>query len=63
MNTPEHANTGSSARVTVVRSAVGWELREEEADAVRTMHYTDWHRLERALAKVERQQAARAGNR
>jgi predicted ATP-dependent endonuclease of OLD family len=34
--------------------AEGWELREEEDSAVvRRVRYTDWHRVERALAGID----------
>jgi hypothetical protein len=62
MTTPSNAPTQPPPRITVVRSKVGWELREERAGkngaVIHTAHFSDWHRLERAKAKFERQAAA-----
>jgi len=34
--------------------AAGWEVLEQQDDRVtRDVHYTDWHRVERALAGFE----------
>ena len=39
--------------------AEGWEVRvEEDSRVVRRNRYTDWHRVERALAAFERDVAA-----
>jgi hypothetical protein len=39
--------------------AEGWEIRvEEDSRLLRRSHYTDWHRVERALASLEREVAA-----
>lgn len=36
----------------------GWEIREEEdSRLVRQVHYTDWHRVERARMAFARQAA------
>jgi hypothetical protein len=36
--------------------ASGWEVRLEEDRSVRRVeHYRDWHRVERALALIERE--------
>ena len=36
--------------------AAGWEVRVEEDDrVVRRTHYSDWHRVERALSAIERE--------
>ena len=33
----------------------GWEIREEQdSKVVRRVHYTDWHRVERALSAITR---------
>lgn len=33
----------------------GWEVREEQdSHVVRRIHYTDWHRVERALSAIRR---------
>jgi hypothetical protein len=59
MTTPERADADSSTRITVIRNNTGWELREERVEetgnTVRSNTYTDWHRLERALARARRQ--------
>ena len=34
----------------------GWELRiEQDSRTVRTVRYSDWHRVERAMGSIERQ--------
>jgi hypothetical protein len=39
-----------------VAGALGWEVRLEEDRTLRRLdHYTDWHRVERALALFERE--------
>ena len=39
--------------------ADGWEVRiEEDSRVLRRNQYTDWHRVERALATFEREVAA-----
>jgi hypothetical protein len=39
--------------------AEGWEVRvEEDSRVLRRNRYTDWHRVERALAAFERETAA-----
>jgi hypothetical protein len=36
-------------RFSIVPVGVGWEVREEQdSRVVRRVHYTDWHRVERA---------------
>jgi hypothetical protein len=41
---------GSTRRVTVTKGRHGWEVTERHGDQiVRRAHYTDWHRLERAI--------------
>jgi hypothetical protein len=36
--------------------ATGWEVRlEEDRTVQRHEHYTDWHRVERMLARFERE--------
>lgn len=53
----ELSNAGHSRRFVLGHVPVGgWELRIEEDNAVVSrVHYTDWHRVERALAAVTRQ--------
>ena len=42
-------------RLTVARASGGWQVVEEHnARVVRTVTYTDWHRVERALHYFER---------
>ena len=54
MVTYEHEDAGHTCRVTVTRSGVGWEIREErDSQLVRTSRHTDWHRVERALRLIE----------
>jgi hypothetical protein len=46
----ERTSTGHSSRLTVVRDALGWEVREERDGAlVRVSHRDDWHRVERLV--------------
>ena len=50
MVTERHPESEPTRRVTVIRSGVGWEVREERGgEVVRTSKYTDWHRVERAV--------------
>lgn len=54
MLTREFAHAGHVTRVTITRSTVGWDLREERDNhIVRRTNYTDWHRVERALQVIE----------
>jgi hypothetical protein len=54
MVTYEHEEAGHIRRVTVTRSGVGWEIREErDSQLVRTSRHTDWHRVERVLRLIE----------
>ena len=40
--------------VNVTRDPNGWEVRHEGSTGeVRVAHYTDWHRVERALRSIE----------
>jgi hypothetical protein len=42
--------------IITAAGAEGWELREEQDSAVlRRVRYTDWHRVERALAVIDSQ--------
>jgi hypothetical protein len=37
-------------------AASGWEVRiEHDSTTVRRSHYSDWHRLERAVSAIERE--------
>jgi hypothetical protein len=51
----EYTHAGHTDRVTITRSAAGWDVRQERDDeVVRRVNYTDWHRVERALQLFER---------
>ena len=43
-----------SPRCTVTRTTEGWQVREEDSHVVRQATYTDWHRVERAVARFDR---------
>ena len=54
MLTRERIHAGRTERFTIHQSSVGWEVREEQDSAlVRSTHYTDWHRVERAMLAFE----------
>ena len=54
MLTREFTQAGHTTRVTVERDQVGWQLREERDNTVvRHQHYSDWHRVERAMRSFE----------
>jgi hypothetical protein len=58
MLTREFTNAGHVERVTVTAREGGWDLREERNDrVVRTVRYTDWHRVERAVRVFETRNA------
>jgi hypothetical protein len=53
--TRERVEAGRTHRVTITRSEVGWQVREEcDSETVKVTRYTDWHRVERALDAFER---------
>jgi hypothetical protein len=56
MYTTELSHEGHRRRFILGEAPLGgWELRVEEDQAVVScVHYTDWHRVERALGAVER---------
>ena len=55
MVTRERRADGHFERFTVSSSERGWEVREEQDQRiVRTSHYSDWHRVERAVLVFER---------
>jgi len=63
MFSSELMHDGQIKRLTVTRHAGGWEIREEHDNRlVRTIRYTDWHRVERAkeLFVLQNQTAASA---
>ena len=40
-------------RYSIAATETGWEVREErDREVVRTMHYQDWHRVERARRSI-----------
>ena len=50
----EFTTEGHTTRVTVTRSEDGWTLVEErDRQRVRDVHYSDWHRVERAMQSFE----------
>ncbi len=50
MESRERTTSGHTDRLTVTKTAEGWEVREtHDRTVVRTHHYSDWHRVERAL--------------
>jgi hypothetical protein len=49
MFSSELSHDGHTRRLTITRSGVGWEIREErDSRIVRTTNCSDWHRVERA---------------
>ena len=45
-----------SRSVTVRRTGAGWEVREEyQEQVIRSVTYSDWHRVERAMELFRRQ--------
>ncbi len=50
METREHATPEPIDLITVTKSVDGWEVREtHDREVGRTQHYSDWHRVERAV--------------
>jgi len=42
--------------LTIDQSDAGWDVREElDSTTVRVEHYDDWHRVERAMDRLERE--------
>jgi hypothetical protein len=40
-------------RYSIVATDTGWEVREElDSEVVRSVHYQDWHRVERARRSI-----------
>jgi len=51
----EYTHAGHTDRVTITRSQAGWDVRQERDDTiVRSVNYSDWHRVERALQLFDR---------
>jgi hypothetical protein len=54
MLTREYTSAGHVNRITLTKSHTGWDLREERDDTVvKRAHYSDWHRVERAIQVFE----------
>jgi hypothetical protein len=54
MLTREYVVQGHINRFTLTKGRTGWDVREERDDTVvRRMHYSDWHRVERAIQVFE----------
>jgi hypothetical protein len=55
----EVSRRGRTTKVSIRPGAQeGWELRvEEDSRLVRQTHYTDWHRVERALTSLALEQS------
>ena len=50
MLTREYTSAGHVNRITLTKSRTGWDVREERDDTVvKRAHYSDWHRVERAI--------------
>jgi len=58
METRERTTPGHVDSIIVTKSPDGWEIQEtHDSTVVRTHHYTDWHRVERAVQVFELQTA------
>jgi hypothetical protein len=52
--TRERVHDGQTQRFTITRGEFGWHVREEhDSRVVRSVNYTDWHRVERAIYVFE----------
>jgi hypothetical protein len=46
-------------RYSILATESGWEVREErDREVVRTVHYQDWHRVERARRSITHEMRA-----
>lgn len=55
MLTREFVKAGRIVRFTVTRAPLGWDVRQERDNTVvKESHYSDWHRVERAVQTFER---------
>jgi hypothetical protein len=56
----ELTHAGHTKRYTVRREgSEGWEARvEQDSAVVRSVHYTDWHRVERAVGIMAQEVSA-----
>jgi hypothetical protein len=59
MFTKELTHAGHIRRFIISEAGQqGWELRvEQDSDVLRSVRYTDWHRVERALSSLVREVA------
>lgn len=58
METRERTTSGHTETLSVTKTANGWEVREtHDRTVVRTQHYGDWHRVERAMQVFDLQTA------
>ena len=54
MTTHNPAQDGSAPKITVTHGENGWEVTEERDNhVVRRGSYRDWHRVERAVGRVD----------
>ena len=61
MVTHELTDSGHTKRFTITRGALGWDVKEErDSQVVRTVTYTDWHRVERAIQVFQMQESTDA---
>jgi hypothetical protein len=56
MFSSELIQNGHIKRLTITRHGAGWEVCEEhDSHVVRTIRFSDWHRVERAKETFARQ--------
>jgi hypothetical protein len=54
MLTKEYVQAGRIVRFIITRAPLGWDVRQETDNAVvKEAHYSDWHRVERAVQTFE----------
>ena len=59
----EFTTDGHVIRLAVEQAAKGWNVEEQrDSTIVHVEHHTDWHRVERAMRRLERE-ARRGGGR
>lgn len=60
----ELRQAGHTKRFTISQAgSEGWEARvEEDREVVRRVHYSDWHRVERAVLMMTLEVSALEGN-
>jgi len=52
----EFATDGHVIRLAVEQTAKGWDVEEQrDSTTVHVEHHNDWHRVERALRRLERE--------